>query len=244
VRGRVLFVGGTDTGVGKTVVSAAITALARRDGLDAVAMKPVETGCPGRPGKRRPIDGRFLRLAGGSVLSEGEISPVTLGRPAAPSVAARIERRSINLPDLKRSIEKLGRRHDLVVVEGAGGLLVPMTGRSLQIDFVISLGCPLLLVGRTALGAVNQMLLSLDAARTRKIPVVGWLLNHSGGRFGLAERTAASEIARFADELFLGILPPIRGLSVERGEFGSLADDAARSVKWRTLLRRIEEMDG
>lgn len=244
MRGMVVFVGGTDTGVGKTVVSAAITAMARRDGVDAVAVKPVETGCPGRPGKRRPIDGRFLRLAGGSVLPEASVSLVTLGPPAAPSVAARVEKRPIRLLSLKKSVQELGTRHDLVVVEGAGGLLVPMTSRTLQIDFVASLGCPLLIVGRTALGAVNEMLLSLEAARARKIPIVGWLLNRSGGRFGLAERTAASEIARFADEPFLGILPPIRGLSVERGEFGSLADDAARSVKWRTLLKRIEEMDG
>ena len=102
-------------------------------------MKPVETGCPRRPGKRRPIDGRVppagrreRSVRGGSLSRDARAA-------GGPSVAARIERRSINLPDLKRSIEKLGRRHDLVVVEGAGGLLVPMTGRSLQIDFVISL---------------------------------------------------------------------------------------------------------
>ena len=202
VRGRVLFVGGTDTGVGKTVVSAAITALARRDGLDAVAMKPVETGCPGRPGKRRPIDGRFLRLAGGSVLSEGEISPVTLGRPAAPSVAARIERRSINLPDLKK-VDREARAAPRSRRRGRGGRPARPDDRPELADrFRDLLGCPLLLVGRTALGAVNQMLLSLDAARTRKIPVVGWLLNHSGGRFGLAERTAASEIAASRTSFF------------------------------------------
>ena len=240
----VVFVGGTDTGVGKTAVSAAITVLARRNGLDAVAVKPVETGCPGRPGNRRPIDGRFLRLAGGSVLPEAAVSPVTLGPPAAPSVAARVEKRPIRLLGLKKSILEVGTRHDLLVVEGAGGLLVPMTSRTLQIDFVASLGCPLLIVGRTSLGAVNQMLLSLEAARLRKIPIAGWILNHSGGKFGLAERTAASEIGRFAREPFLGILPPVRDLSVERGEFGSLAGSAAASIRWAALLKRIEEMNG
>lgn len=239
-----MFVGGTDTGVGKTVVSAAITALARRDGLDAVAVKPVETGCPGRPGNRRPIDGRFLRLAGGSVLSEAAVSPVRLGPAVAPSVAARVEKRPIRLFSLRKSVLDLATRHDLVVVEGAGGLLVPMSSRTLQIDFAASLGCPLVLVGRTSLGAVNQMLLSMEAARARRIPIAGWILNHSGGPFGLAERTAGAEIGRFAHETFLGVLPPARGLFVERGEFGSLAGAAARGIRWEALLKRIEEMNG
>jgi dethiobiotin synthetase len=204
------FVTGTDTGVGKTTVACAILAAARARGLHVEASKPVETGCSiDEEGWRHPPDGMAL-LHAVTGKPGGEPDGVFLYQaPLAPSVAAELEHRPIALPLIERWIRGLrSRTPDLLLVEGAGGLLVPLTDELDMAGLAAALELPLLVVARDSLGTINHTLLTLEAAARRSLPVAGVILSASAA--GTARRDAernALEISRRGGAPVLGILP-------------------------------------
>jgi dethiobiotin synthetase len=165
---------GTDTGVGKTVVSAAIVALLRRRGLDVAAMKPAETGrAPDDPAS----DAALLRAAAGGRDPIDLVRPILLPEPLAPWVAAERAGTPVDLARLDVAFEKLSAGRGAVVVEGAGGLLVPIT-RNLAYDGLFRRwGLDLVIVAGNRLGVLNHALLTLQAARSAGLHVRGIVLN-------------------------------------------------------------------
>ncbi|HCU25490.1 MAG TPA: dethiobiotin synthase [Deltaproteobacteria bacterium] len=169
-----LFITGTDTNVGKTLVTAGIAAYLRECGIDAAVMKPVESGC------RRGVssgDSAYLKKISRSSEPLNRINTYAFQAPLAPSVAAELEGVKISFKRIHTAFRHLERRHSFVLVEGAGGVAVPLGPRQSVADLIASLKIPTLLVARMALGTLNHSFLTLEYLRQRRIPVVGVVFN-------------------------------------------------------------------
>jgi dethiobiotin synthetase len=202
---RGLFVTGTDTGVGKTVVACALVRELRRAGLDVGVLKAVETGV----GPAGPLDATALREAAEGVDSLEEVCPLRFALPAAPNVAARHEGGTVDLDRARRAFGQLASRHDVVVVEGAGGLLVPITDDANMADLAADLDLPLVVVARAALGTINHTLLTLSEAGRRQLTVAGVVISHSDGPLSDADEANLGYLRERLGELLLGEIPPL-----------------------------------
>ncbi|MFQ5839881.1 MAG: dethiobiotin synthase, partial [Candidatus Methylomirabilales bacterium] len=145
-QGQGLFIAGTDTGVGKTLVTGLLIARLRARAMDIGVMKPVETGCPTVAGRPTPPDATFLRTLASVKDPMSEICPYALSLPAAPAAAAKAEGVTIDLRHLCRAYRRLAGRHQVVLVEGAGGLMVPLTAAEDYTDLIRALALPVLVV--------------------------------------------------------------------------------------------------
>ena len=235
-----LFVTGTDTGVGKTFVAGGLAAAFRKAGIRTGVMKPVETGCRKRRGERIPQDGLFLMKMAGSTDPVEEVVPYRLSAPLAPRVAAELEGIEIRLPHIERSYTGIASHASVMLVEGAGGLWVPLTRRFYMIDLVERLGLPVLLVARAGLGTLNHTLLTLSCLAQRDIPVAGIVLNDSDGRRDPSKRSNP-EILRQACRIpILGQIPHAKGLRVTRSSADAVASWVGRRICVAELLRRMD----
>lgn len=193
MKARRFFVTGTDTGIGKTVTSALLCAA-----LDAIYWKPIQTGA--RDGTDRATVMRIAGLPRERTIPEA----YCFGPPVSPHLAARfagrrIDLRTINIPKLPETAS--------LIVEGAGGVLVPVNERQLMIDVMRRLELPVLLVARSSLGTINHTLLSLAALRAARLEIRGVIMT---GRTNNENRKA---IERYGDAQVIGILPPLRKLN-------------------------------
>lgn len=204
---KALFVTGTDTGVGKTVLSAGLIRWARNRGVKAVGVKPVETGCVLRSGMLYPEDGAVLQEASQGDITLDECCPYRFSLPAAPYRAAAMEGSRIHVAELEEHVRTIVAGADLTVVEGAGGLMVPIYEKTLMIDLIKSLAFPVLLSARTRLGTVNHTLLSLEALRSRGIRVLGIVLSPCTDQSGPEEEYTPRDIARLAEDIPVVTLP-------------------------------------
>ena len=192
-----LFVTGTDTGVGKTFLAARIARLLHDRRLDVGVMKPAETGCIVRQGELVPADARQLLAASGASDPLHLVNPYRFREPLAPMVAAEREGRRIVPNRILSAYRRLLARHDFLLVEGAGGLLVPLSRTFSYLDLVQAMAIPVLIVARPDLGTINHTVLTVMALHSRDIPVAGIVLNHqTRKRPGLAVRTNPSAIRR------------------------------------------------
>lgn len=199
---RGIFVTGTDTGVGKTFVTAGLLSMLRKSGIDAVPMKPVQTGCHGPARSRTAPDADFALRTADLKPSRRDYRlhcPYMFMTPCSPHLAARLEKRCISPPTIVKAFETLAGRHDFVVVEGAGGLLVPIHERYTMADLASQLRLPALLVARAGLGTINHTLLSVAELRRRRIPIQAIVVNqHVGGKTGGIEEDNVATIRRLS----------------------------------------------
>ena len=164
------FVTGTDTGVGKTYVTARLIRENRAQGLDTVGFKPI--CCGSRD------DAEILRDAADGALAINEVNPVWLRTPAAPYVASLIENRLIDLALVRETFSSLRARHESVIVEGAGGWLVPIADGYTFADLAKELGLPVIVVVKNRLGALNHTALTVHHIRACGLECAGLILNH------------------------------------------------------------------
>jgi dethiobiotin synthetase len=175
---RGVFVAGTDTGVGKTWVSAALIRALREAGLAAAGMKPVASGCEDTPAGLRNADAEALRAACGDAAPPYDtVNPYALRLPMAPHLAAQIEHRVIQLGPILAAYDVLADAHRPVVVEGVGGWAVPLTDKLMQANLVQALDLPVLLVVGVRLGCINHALLSAQAIEHDRCRWLGWVAN-------------------------------------------------------------------
>lgn len=209
---RAVFITGTDTGVGKTLVSAGLAAAYTRLGFDTGVMKPFATGARRIRGRLVSEDVTRLCDAVPSRDPLDLVAPVLFEEPLAPSVAARRAGTRIDLSRVKRCYQELLERHERLVVEGVGGLLVPIRDRYPLARFVAELGIPLVIVARASLGTINHTALTLLAARAHGLRVLGLITNRTeAGRPGLAETTNPEALRRESGVPLLGELPRFPG---------------------------------
>jgi dethiobiotin synthetase len=220
-----LFVTGTDTGVGKTFVAAALVHALKRQGVNVGVMKPIASGCRRVGGDLFSPDARKLLAASGVDDPLEDVSPLRFSAALGPSAAAGAEGRKLDLGRVRRAYRRLERRHDFMVVEGVGGLAVPLSKGQDVADLAGSLGLPLLVVAADRLGVLNHTLLTLGYAQARGLEVAGVVLNRPG-RSGDASRSSnADELSR-------------RGVHV-LARLGHCAGVASASQRLRDLARSL-----
>lgn len=210
---NVLCIVGTDTGVGKTVVGASLCALLRSLGLRIGVFKPAESGC--QVGDLfEPSDAVLLKTASGCQEPLETIVPYRLCEPLSPAEASRLDGVEISRDLLFQKLSYLSENYDFVLLEGAGGLLVPFTRSWCFADFIESFSPRVVVVGRSTLGTVNHTLLTLAELQRRRIPVSGFILNRLSEHVSIEEASNPSSIRGFTDTPFLGFFPFISPESV------------------------------
>jgi dethiobiotin synthetase len=231
------FICGTDTGVGKTVVTAAIALAMRERGINVGVMKPIEVGCPVMDDEAVAVDARYLIEAAGSKDSVGLVAPYRLKQLAAPSIASRFEDLHIDLNYIADKYFELSLMHEVVLVEGVGGLLVPLNNSELNSDLILQLGLGMIIVARPSLGTINHTLLTVNYAKLLGINIAGLVINGLGKQaITLPERTAPDEIQHFCDTELLGLLPWLPGVDVKTGKMEGLKEAAQERLCIDSLL--------
>ncbi len=203
-----LFITGTGTGVGKTTVAAALVRASIARDLPTVAFKPVESGCEEVDGILQPADAELLwRAQGGHGPVPTWLCRYRYRRPASPEAAARGEEEVVNLERLAEDVATQD-GDGLVLIEGAGGLLVPLTHDASCCDLAIRLQARVLVVGSAGLGTINHTLLTVEVARARGLDVAGVVLNgwRTEGDFAFALENA-QDIAHHGRVEVLDVLP-------------------------------------
>ena len=198
----VLFVTGTDTGVGKTFVACALATALRAAGRRVAVMKPVETGVVDQPD-----DALRLAAAADDPAPLDEICPYRLRAPLAPSVAAVREGVSVDVDELVRLVARRAAGADVLLVEGAGGLLVPLAGTTTFLDLAVRAALPVLLVGANRLGTVNHCALSARVARAAGLDVRGFVLSQPAAQTDDSSATNAEVVATLTGLRCRGVLP-------------------------------------
>ena len=230
-----LFVTGTDTGVGKTFVAAGLARCLKDRGFAPGVLKPVETGCALRRGKRIPRDGSFLKYMAGATEPIEEIVPYRLAAPLAPQVAAEREGIRIQTRRLQSAFRAISSRHPCTLVEGAGGILVPVTRRTTMVDLMKQFKLPVLLVGRIGLGTLNHTLLTLFYLAQHTIPVAGIVFNDPDGCRDLSARSNPATLEQWTSVPILGNIPYRKGIRMTR----DCADEIAGRVDRHVQVERI-----
>ena len=196
------FVTGTDTGVGKTVVAAALARAEREAGRSVAYCKPVQTGLePGDPG-----DADYVTAAAGVPATEG----LRLAEALAPAVAAERAGIKVDVDALVSWCRHQADGVDVLVVEGAGGLLVPLSGDVTMADLAGRLGAEVVIATRPGLGTLNHTALTVEAARARGLPVAGLVVCGWPAEPGVTETTNLERLAAMAP--ILGLIPFVAGL--------------------------------
>lgn len=211
------FITGTDTGVGKTVFAAALIHFLRGMGLSVRAMKPIESGCRMEGGRLVPQDGTFLREAAGMAEDISTVTPYAFRAPLAPMVASRLEGAQIDTERIKGLFRGLAeaKKYDTAVVEGVGGLLVPIRRDYFVLDLILDLGLPVIVVARPGLGTINHTLLTVRCALSAGARVAGIVINNSeaAGGNGQALRTNPDVIRELAGVPLIGVFPHLAEIS-------------------------------
>ncbi len=226
----ILVVTGTGTGVGKTVVTAAVAALALARGELVAVLKPAQTGVePGEPGDV----GEVARLVPGVATSE----PARPRPPLAPATAPRRSRRpAISAATMAGAAKVLADTHDLVLVEGAGGLLVPFDERDTLADTAALLGAPVLVVVAAGLGTLNHTALTVEALRTRGLTCPGIVIGSWPRKPDLAAECNVDDLPDVTGVPLLGVLPEGAG-ALPPDRFAAVARQsltAALGGGWQT----------
>ena len=196
---RGLFVTGTDTGVGKTFIASGLVRALHEEGWRVGVMKPLETGCAVGQNGLEPADARVLWEAAGRTQDLASVCPYRFTAPLAPDVAARQASRHIDPVAIVEGFQAIAKAHDVVLVEGAGGLLVPIWDRYTMADLAADLALPLLVVVGSRLGAVSHTLLTLSHALARGLSVKAYVVNQLSSAVDAAVETNAELLARSTD---------------------------------------------
>ncbi|MGC8660412.1 MAG: dethiobiotin synthase [Desulfomonilaceae bacterium] len=220
-----IFITGADTNVGKTIVTTGLTCFLRKLGIDCVALKPVETGCELRNGELFPADGNMLWRASGKSISLDEVTPFRFSLPAAPYRAAVSQDSRLKTSDLVEHIRTIEETHEIVIVEGAGGLFVPIEEKRMFVDLIKELGFPVVLVTRSKLGTINHTMLSVEALVTRKLNISGVILSECDETKGPEEEYTPKDIARMIFPIPFFKLPFLDRSTLDRpAEIGALME--------------------
>jgi dethiobiotin synthetase len=219
--GKGLFITGTDTGVGKTWFARGLAAALRDLGYRVGVMKPAETGCQEKDGKLFPQDAFFLKQASGCEEPLEKICPYRLRDPLAPSVAAARQEIVIDVSLLAETYREISSAYDVTLVEGAGGLLVPLLPHYTYVDLARLLKLPAVVVAANRLGAINHLLLTLEHASCRGLRLIGYVWNCLDESSSVAAETNPAALVGLTAVSCLGELP---FLTVREADLGAVLE--------------------
>lgn len=232
-----LFITGTDTGVGKTAVAAAIARILASQGHRVGVLKPVATGATREGEAWRCEDAEALIAAVGGGVAVERVTPIAYEPPLAPPVAARLAGAPLLWERLRDEVSRAmawwaDQGVDVMVVEGVGGFLCPLAEGATVADLALALDFPMVIVGRRGLGTLNHCLLTIEAARLRSLRIAGVVLNGSDATANtLAEATNAVELSRHLGPIPLLAEIPHSDNSTHHAII-SVVDGVLRHVDW------------
>jgi dethiobiotin synthetase len=233
-----ILITGTDTGVGKTTVGCGVAAALGERGLAVGVLKPAETGCIARPdGGRHAADAAALRLFSASSVDVDTICPYALRDPVAPLVAAEREGVTIDVTRIAACYEHIALAHDITLVEGAGGLLVPLTRGVSFADLASALDLTVLVVVASRLGAINHALLTVRHARQLGLRVLGYIVNFTSATVDLAADTNVHVLSDLLGPP-LGVVPYLGESDPRLGSREQLGQQFATLLRVDELLLR------
>ena len=203
------FVIGTDTEVGKTLVSGAFILKLRETGINTVGFKPVVAGTYRSPdGRELNEDLETLRLASGLGSDDIPLCPYVLSAPAAPHLVAQVQGIALNIAVITKAFYKISTSFDSVVVEGAGGFLVPLNKKEDLGGVAKAINLPIILVVGMRLGCINHALLTYEALKMRNLQLAGWIANALSDEMPLLQDNTQTLKDRINAPL-LGVIPPL-----------------------------------
>ena len=231
-----LLVTGTDTGIGKTLVAGAIAAALRKQGLRVGVLKPAASGCAKRREGLVSEDAEFLAHCADAPHPLDVVAPQRFAEPLAPAIAAERLGAALEWDAIQRSLDMIARDSDVLVVEGVGGLMVPMDAKHTMLDVASWLKLPAVVVARPNLGTINHTLLTTNALKAVKVKVAGVVINRYPAEMpGVAEETNPRAIEKWGKAPVLCIVPEVKeaiGLRLPEDVAAAVA-----TVDWSMLAR-------
>ncbi len=232
-----IFITGTDTEIGKTVVASGLATALKAAGINVGVMKPIASGGVEHKGHLVSEDAIFLKHAAQVDDALNLINPICLRHPLAPSVAAEIEGVSVNLRQIDDAFAELCQRHEFIVVEGVGGIAVPICEDMLVANLAQRFQLPLIVVARPNLGTINHTVLTVEFARSYNLEICGIVLNASQeGAKGLVEETNPKELERLTHLPILGTVPFDEQLQGNTPDPDFLSQFIGEHIDWKRLV--------
>ena len=231
-----LFITGTDTGVGKSLITGGIAAILREQGLKVGVFKPIASGCRHEREGLVSDDTEFLAMCADADYPLSVITPVTYKTPAAPVTSAAIEGYSVDYEAIASAYRYLCESNDVVLVEGIGGAMVPITKTETILDLAVEFDLPTVVVARPNLGTINHSLLTIEAVRHAGLPVAGLVINgYNAETADVPEETSPQVICDFSETNLLSIVPYDEESSVEEGRLGEKIIQTLQACDWIAL---------
>ena len=223
-----IFITGTGTEIGKTVIAGGLAASLKQAGINVGVMKPISTG--------DTADAQFLKHAAQVDDERSLINPIYLRHPLAPSVAVRMEGREIDVSCVETAFAELQQKYDFVIVEGVGGIAVPIQDDFLVVHLIKRLQLPILIVAQVGLGTLNHTLLTVAYARQFELQITGIVLNGlCAETAGLAEATNPAEIENLTGVPVIGVVPYEKRLDTAYPDVTFLAEFMNQHIAWQKL---------
>ncbi|OHB48405.1 MAG: dethiobiotin synthase [Planctomycetes bacterium GWF2_41_51] len=234
-----LFITATDTGVGKTLIAGAIAKILSEKGKKIGVFKPVATGCKKTREGLVGEDAEFLALCSDSEFSLADINPETFEEPAAPYACEIKESRKVDLERIITAYNYICSNSDYIIVEGIGGVRVPITENLDVLGLAKMFGLPVVVVARPGLGTINHTLLTIDAIRNAQLPLAGIIINgYDEPNSDFAQQSAPAIIAEVGRTRILAVVPYDEQVNIGQGEIGNIVPDSLSDIDW---LRIIEQ---
>ncbi|HAL45453.1 MAG: dethiobiotin synthase [Planctomycetes bacterium GWF2_42_9] len=228
-----LFITATDTGAGKTLISGVVAKLISQQGKKVGVFKPIATGCRTVKGKLISEDAEFLKYCCNSELALDVITPIRYKIPAAPLACEKAEKKKVNLSTLFNAYEQICRNSDFVVVEGIGGVKVPITSDFDVLDLAKALKLPVIIVAKAKLGTINHTLLTIEAVRRKGLLLAGIIINgYDEKTVDFAEKTNAEFIKKLGKTKILAVVPDDKKTNMAKNIVGRKVTDALRKINW------------
>ena len=232
-----LFITGTDTGVGKTVVTGAIGAALAGRGVTPGVFKPIATGCRLTREGLVSQDVEFLAHCTDSSLPLPHINPIRYQPSVAPLVAIERSERPVDWEALQLAYDNVIAGSDAVLVEGIGGVLVPIESDYLVLDLMVDMAIPVLIVAASRLGMINHTLMTLEICRARGLEIAGVIVNgYRPENASLAEETNPRVISEVGQVQILAVIPYDKDTCVETARLGNDVASVVNAVDWREVM--------
>jgi len=232
-----IFITGTNTDIGKTVVSAGLASAIKSMEIDVGVMKPLASGAIKLGEGLVSEDAQFLIK---SIDSDDEmdlVNPIIFELSLSPLVCSRLEKREINIDKIKKAYEKLCLKHDFVVVEGVGGMLVPIKENYYISDLILELGLPVVIVGGVSLGTINHTLLTIEYALRKGMELRGFILNgFDEKKAGIAEKTNPQLLEELSHVPLLGVLPYDPDVNMATLNIGNLMELTLKNIEIEKII--------
>jgi dethiobiotin synthetase len=231
-----LFITGTDTGVGKTLIAGAIAKILTDKGLKVGVFKPIATGCKRTWDGLISSDTDFLSYCANSDLSLSTITPIGYRTPAAPIVSAARDGAAIDFDKIAAAYKDICQNSDAVLIEGIGGVRVPLTEEFDLLDLAVEFALPIVIVARPNLGTINHTLMTIDCVRATELKIAGVVINgYNAVESTVAEDTAPEIIAKCSGVEVLAVVPFDETVNIEKPNLGETILASLAGCDWEKL---------